>query len=391
MNANDLIKDIIDNKELIQLVLSNKKNKELDYNKINIRPIQMKDNFMYQFTYVYSNKEIHKNLSSEETKEEIIDNINGNFKQAQMYCVNNDYQILVNKKLKANVLKKKATKKSLDISHNRKKKYILEEDVPCDFLEYLGVMNENGNVKKQKRDKFRQLNRFLEMVKDVESNFDKNKKIKIIDFGCGKSYLTFALYYYLVKIAKFNVEIVGLDLKKDVIDYCNKVAKELNYENLSFQIGNISDFNEFTEVDMVVTLHACDIATDMALFKAISWNSKVILSVPCCQHELNSQIKSNLMNPMLKHGIIKERFSSLATDSIRANLLEIIGYKTQILEFIETEHTPKNLLIRAVKSKDEVDKSLVSEYKEFKKFLNASPYLEKLLVESDIKSKEQLI
>lgn len=177
--------------------------------------------------------------------------------------------------------------------------------MPCDFLQYLGVMNENGNVKKQKRDKFRQLNRFLEMVKDVESNFDKNKKIKIVDFGCGKSYLTFALYYYLVKIAKFNVEIVGLDLKKDVIEYCNKVANELKYENLSFQIGNISDFNEFTEVDMVVTLHACDIATDMALFKAICWNSKVILSVPCCQHELNSQVKSDLLSPMLKHGIIK--------------------------------------------------------------------------------------
>ncbi|CAH2211856.1 class I SAM-dependent methyltransferase [Tepidibacter aestuarii] len=391
MNANDLIKDTIDKKELIQLVLSNKRNKELEYNKINIRPIEIKNDFMYQFTYIYANKEIHKNLSPKECTDEIIDNINGNFKQAQMYCVNNDYQILISKKLKATVLKKKATKKPVDTSHNRKKKYILEEDVPCDFLQYLGVMNENGNVKKQKRDKFRQLNRFLEMVKDVELNFDKNKKIKIIDFGCGKSYLTFAMYYYLVKIAKFNVEIVGLDLKKDVIEYCNKVARELNYENLSFQIGNISDFNEFTEVDMVVTLHACDIATDMALFKAICWNSKVILSVPCCQHELNSQIKNDLLSPMLKHGIIKERFSSLATDSIRANLLEILGYNTQILEFIETEHTPKNLLIRGVKSRDKVNKSLVDEYKQFKKFLNASPYLEKLLLENNIISKEQLI
>ncbi|MCT4509087.1 MAG: SAM-dependent methyltransferase [Tepidibacter sp.] len=384
MNSNDLINDIINDKELIQAVLSNKRNKELDYNKINIRPIKIKNDFMYQLTYVYSNKEIHKNLLPKDTVDEIIEHINKNFKQAQMYCINNDYQILVNKKGKANVLKKKATKKTVNISHNRKKKYILEEDVPCDFLQYLGVMNEKGNVKKQKRDKFRQLNRFLEMVKDVEANFDKNKRIKIIDFGCGKSYLTFALYYYLVKIAKFNVEIVGLDIKKDVIEYCNKVAKELNYENLSFQIGNISDFDEFTEVDMVVTLHACDIATDMALFKAICWNSKVILSVPCCQHELNTQIKNDLLSPMLKHGIIKERLSSLATDSIRANLLEIIGYKTQILEFIETEHTPKNLLIRAVKYKGEIDKFLIDEYKQFKKFLNASPYLEKLLVENNI-------
>ncbi|MCT4594280.1 MAG: SAM-dependent methyltransferase [Anaeromicrobium sp.] len=383
MNSKEIVKDIMENEELIQAILSNKRKKDIEYNKVNIRPILIKDELLYQFTYVYDNKEIHKNISKDEAIEKMRNYINLDFKQCQIYGVENDYQILVSKKFKEKILKKKPSKKLGNISHNRKKKYIIEEDKPCDFLMYLGVMNKEGKVKSQKRDKFRQINRFLEMVRDVESNLHKDKELKIIDFGCGKSYLTFALYYYLVKVLNLKVNIIGLDLKKDVVEYCNQVSKNLGYMNLSFQVGNIGEFNEFDQVDMVVTLHACDTATDMALFKAICWNSEIILSVPCCQHELMNQVKSETLKPILKHGIIKERFSSLATDSARVNLLELIGYDTQIIEFIETEHTPKNLLIRAIKSNNKREE-LLKEYKDFKEFLSIEPYLEKLLVENNM-------
>lgn len=382
MQSTNLFTEVLTKDQLIQCIFSNKRNKELDYKKINIRPIIIKDKKVYQFTYVYDKKEIHKNLDNNQALNYMIDHMKDDFKQCQIYAVDGDYQILSSKKSKEKIIKKKPTKTLKEINHNRKKKYIIEEGNTCDFLTYLGVMTPEGKVKKQKTHKFRQINRFLEMVRDISDNLNKDKELKIIDFGCGKSYLTFALYYYLVKICDYKVQIIGLDLKEDVVEYCNKVAKELNYDNLIFKIGNISEFNEFNEVDMVVTLHACDIATDMALFKSICWNSKIILSVPCCQHEIMGQIKNETLKPMLKHGIIKEKLSSLVTDSARVNLLELLGYDTQIIEFIETQHTPKNLLIRAVKG-TKVNKDLLEEYKKFKESLNIYPYLEKLLVENN--------
>ncbi len=242
------------------------------------------------------------------------------------------------------------TTDSAALSHNRKKHYLLEEGIPVPFLVQLGVMTPDGRVVKARYDKFRQINRYLEFVEDILPSLPRGREISIIDFGCGKSYLTFALYYYLHEKQGYDVHITGLDLKEDVIAECGRLAKSFGYDKLEFLHGDIADYTGTDEVDMVVTLHACDTATDYALYKAIKWNAKVIFCVPCCQHELNKQIDDSSRMPIMKYGLIKERVSALYTDALRANMLEAQGYKTQILEFIDMEHTPKNILIRAVKT-----------------------------------------
>ncbi len=242
------------------------------------------------------------------------------------------------------------TTESAALSHNRKKHYLLEEGIPVPFLVQLGVMTPDGRVVKARYDKFRQINRYLEFVEDILPSLPRGREISIIDFGCGKSYLTFALYYYLHEKQGYDVHITGLDLKEDVIAECGRLAKSFGYDKLEFLHGDIADYTGTDEVDMVVTLHACDTATDYALYKAIKWNAKVIFCVPCCQHELNKQIDDSSRMSIMKYGLIKERVSALYTDALRANMLEAQGYKTQILEFIDMEHTPKNILIRAVKT-----------------------------------------
>ena len=242
----------------------------------------------------------------------------------------------------------------------------------------LGVQTKEGKIIHAKYDKFKQINRFLEFVQDILPALPQDRKISILDFGCGKSYLTFALYYYLKILNHYQVDVVGLDLKEDVIDNCNRLKEKYGYDDLMFLKGDIKEYNDKEQVDMVVTLHACDTATDYALYKAITWNAKVILSVPCCQHELNKQIDSRLLQPVLKYGLLKERMSALLTDGIRANLLEKAGYETQILEFIDMEHTPKNILIRAVK-KDGFRKKIGTELNELTTAIHGELTLEKLL------------
>lgn len=380
----ELLTDIIENEKLIQMVLSNPRKKDEDsFNKINIKPVLIKDEIKLQFTYSYTKKELHSNLELGESIGEILDLLENTFKQANIFTINADYQILISKKGKVNILKKKATKESIDLSHNRKKVYILEDGKPVDFLIKLGVMNQNGKVVAKRYDKFRQINRFLEMVADTIPKLKKDATINIIDFGCGKSYLTFALYYYLVNILNLDIRIIGLDLKEDVIKFCNEVSESLNYNNLKFIYGDIKDYKEIDSVDMVVTLHACDTATDAALVKAVEWNAKVILSVPCCQHELLGKIDNKILEPMLSHGIIKEKLSSLVTDSLRANVLEILGYDVQLLEFIDMEHTPKNVLIRATKEENRNNKDSLDTYKKFKEFWG----LEDLYIEKELGDK----
>ncbi len=378
-----LLEGIILNDEIIYGVLSNLRRKdEESFNKVTIKPVLIKDEIKLQFTYEYKNKVLHKNLETSESISEIERLLIENFKQGVIFTKEADYQILVNKKGKANILKKKPTKEKLDLSHNRKKSYIIEDGDPIDFLIRLGVMNEKGKVVSKKYDKFRQINRFLEMVADVISKINKDKTLNIIDFGCGKSYLTFALYHYLVNILNLDVNIIGLDLKEDVILFCNEVAMDLNYDRLKFIHGDIKDYEGFHKVDMVVTLHACDIATDAALVKAINWGAEAILSVPCCQHEFYDKIHNPVLEPMLSHGIIKEKLASLVTDSLRANILEILGYQVQLLEFIDMEHTPKNILIRAIKTDNKNNKEAIDKYIKFKEFWELKDlYIEKELGE----------
>lgn len=363
---------------LIAATLSQLRKKEQSsFTKVQIKPVKLKKRLFYQFSYVYSNKETHENLLPSMAVERINSLFDETFRQGLFCTTEADYQVLISKKYKVSILTQSPSRSAVSLVHNRQKRYVLDEGQPVPFLVELGIMNEEGKVLARKYDKFRQINRFLEMVQDVLPHLPVERPLTIVDFGCGKSYLTFALYHYLEIEQGRSLNVVGLDLKADVIETCNLLATQLQYRHLKFLVGDIADYNELEQVDMVVTLHACDTATDAALEKAVRWGAAVILSVPCCQHELFNQISNEVMEPMLSHGILKERFSALATDGMRAKLLDILGYRTQLLEFIDLEHTPKNILIRAVKGQQTDILELWKEYVAFRNFLHADPYLER--------------
>lgn len=386
-----LIQDTIQAGELITATLSQLRKKEADsYTKVQVKPVELKNELMYQFAYYYSNKVVHKNVSASEAEQLFIELFEQTFRQGLLCTVEADYQVLISKKYKVSILTKSPTKTAVNLSHNRKKKYVLEEGQPVSFLIELGIMNEQGKVFARKYDKFRQINRFLEMVEDILPNLPEGRPLTIVDFGCGKSYLTFALYHYLTVQERRKLQVVGLDLKADVIEHCNQLANKLHYTDLKFLVGDIADYEGLEQVDMVVTLHACDTATDAALEKAVRWGASVILSVPCCQHELFNQVNNSVLEPLLSHGILKERFSALATDAIRAKLLDVMGYRTQLLEFIDMEHTPKNILIRAVKGESGKREKIWEEYLAFRNFLSAAPYLEKACSDLLPKASEQV-
>lgn len=347
------IRNILDqslNIDFLGATLSNPKEKG-GVQKVKVRPILKKDTLLFQCEEHKNNQVFHNNYEASQAVD-ILAHYMQQFKQMQMETKQYRYTVLVSKKGKVTIQKKQQTGcvKQVDLSHNRNKQYILQEGTVVPFLQDLGVMTSEGKIVRAKFDKFRQINRFLEFIEDILPQLDKNKEVTILDFGCGKSYLTFAMYYYLHEMKKYDVRIIGLDLKTDVIRHCNELSEKYGYEKLKFLEGNIADYTGVDEVDMVVTLHACDTATDFALDKAVGWNAQVILSVPCCQHELNGQIKNDLLAPVFKYGLIKERMAALITDAMRAEYLESKGYDVQILEFIDMEHTPKNILIRAVKS-----------------------------------------
>ena len=350
MNIDDLINKCTDT-ELVEIILSGRKQKTQDgASKIKIRPVKIKNKVVFQASEYVGKQVIHSNLKKEELRDYVNDNLVRNFKQGQFAYVDGDGQVLCGSKGNMTVKYKKNVnaREQKSLEHNKRKQYILEEGKPVGFLIDLGVMTKEGKIITSKYDKFKQINRFLEFIEDILPQLSDGKEQTIIDFGCGKSYLTFAMYYYLRELKGLDIRIIGLDLKKDVIMHCNLLARKYGYNKLNFYVGDIADYKDVTSVDMVVTLHACDTATDYALAKAVKWGAKVILSVPCCQHEANAQIESDDMEPVLKYGILKERISSILTDAVRAGRLEEAGYQTQLLEFIDMEHTPKNILIRGV-------------------------------------------
>ena len=367
------------NKELLQATISQPRLKSNDIKRVKIKPIELKGVYHIQIEYQYERILKHENVLLDKFIDS-FDLLLQQFRQIHGQFLNENIQVQLSKKNK--VLWKcdlVNQQKTIDLSHNRKKNYLLDDSTPYPFLIRLGVQTEEGKVKKQKFDKFRQINRFVEFIDDSLQYLPKNQQIRILDFGSGKSYLTFALYHYL-KIEKgLDIRVTGLDLKKEVIEECNRIADDLQYEHLEFLVGDINDYNDENAVDMVVTLHACDVATDMALARAVKWGAKVILSVPCCQHELNRQLNVPALDIMTQHGLIKERFASLATDSIRAEILSLVGYDTQLLEFIDLENTPKNILIRAYFTGKKPSHESKERYNEFIKFLHAKPFLQKEL------------
>ena len=398
------------NREFIRAVFSNPRVKD-NVVKAKLRPMEQKGELLFQLESFTKTQAFHKNLTVEEMKDELMKLLE-EFRQVQVETVSEDITVLISKKGKATIKRKrkKVQAKAADLSHNRKKKYILEEGIAVPFLQDLGVMTQDGKIVRTKMDKFRQINRFLEFVEDILPQLDKDRELTLLDFGCGKSYLTFAMYYYLHELKGYDIRIIGLDLKTDVILHCNELAKKYGYEKLSFLVGDIADYEGVDQVDMVVTLHACDTATDFALAKAVGWNAKVILSVPCCQHEVNKQfekqqnlksgkmktktevletleVPSNqfsvveeVLGPIMDYGLLRERFAALVTDGLRAKRLESEGYETQVLEFIDMEHTPKNILLRAVKKRSPAAKS-GKEAEDCENFLKIQPTLGMLLAE----------
>ena len=348
-----LFQQILDN-DVFKLIISKPKQKDNKYKKI---VIEKKSDY-YQISKYTEKQVFHENVKEHALASRCTELTFEHFLQVNAWTDTWEYYILISKKGNASLKRKKvqgaavAVEKNrsncVSLEHNRSKNYILEEGTPIPPLVDMGVFTKDGKVVRTMYDKFKQINRFIEMIDDaIKTSYDT--ELNVIDFGCGKSYLTFILYYYLTEIKKIKANIIGLDLKADVIKHCNEVAKKYGYDGLRFELGDINGYQTPFAVDMVITLHACDTATDFALYNAITWNARMIFSVPCCQHELNSQIQTNHLKALTDYGIIKERFSALATDAIRGKLLEYCGYKTQLLEFIDFAHTPKNILIRAIK------------------------------------------
>ena len=384
--------DLFLNESLERILMSN----PTDSGKISrsrIRPLLMKGRLVFQAEEQAGKQAFHRNLDRDEAADYVTGLLDGSFRQAEIASGLGNALILVSRKGKVTVkvkqnprparilsagnLASREPERAALLSHNRKKHYILEEGIPVPFLVDLGVMTKEGRVVNSRYDKYRQINRFLEFIEDILPNLDQDRESTIIDFGCGKSYLTFAMYYYLKELKGYPVRIIGLDLKEDVIEHCSRLGRQYGYEGLSFCHGDIASFEGVEKVDMVVTLHACDLATDYALEKAVNWGARVILSVPCCQHELNGQMENSLLRPVLQYGLIKERMAALYTDAIRAQVLEYRGYRTQILEFIDMEHTPKNILIRAVRQGKKRDNGF--QIRELADFLHVKPTVVELL------------
>jgi len=369
-----LIEQILQ-QQLVTATISQPRMKSNEVKRIKLKPLLLKDTYHIQVEYQFERILKHENVLLEDFPEKLEAFFN-DYRQAHIDFIDEKIQVQLSKKNK--VLwksDKSSTPKQVNLAHNRKKNYLLAEDKPYPFLIRLGVQTEEGKIKKQKYDKFKQINRFIEFIDDALAYLPKDRQVRILDFGSGKSYLTFALYHYL-KIEKgLDIRVTGLDLKKEVIEECSQIAQDLGYEQLEFLVGDINDYNDESAVDMVVTLHACDVATDMALSRAVKWGASVILSVPCCQHELNRQLNTPALDIMLQHGLVRERFSALATDAIRAEILSLVGYEAQLLEFIDMENTPKNILIRAYHTGKKPSSEQRASYDDFLKLLNAKPFL----------------
>lgn len=379
---NELLTYIFQNQTLTGLTLS--KCEDPSILRTTGRLIKLKDRvFLALESFMSDGKAIHKNIPIEQAAAALMALVPEQYKQLNLRTTGGDCQVMVSKKGKVTLLDhiRRDSKQTADLSHNREKQYILPTDKPVDFLVALGVQDESGRIFDKKRSKFRQINRFLEMVADVQAHILTDDELYILDLCCGKSYLSFAVYYYFTKIRGCKVVMDCVDLKQDVIAYCSEVAEKLGYTGLHFIAGDIRRFAIRRIPDLTVSLHACDIATDIVLAKGIDSGSKVILSTPCCHHEMMHQLKptGSTTDLLLEHSILKQKFADAATDALRCKLLQINGYEVNALELIDPEETPKNVLIRAVKAKNTNSKKIEQykqEYEALCQMLNVHPYLQ---------------
>ncbi len=361
-HAEDLIRLLNDSaisRTLQKAVFSSPRKKNIEIERVNVRPVEVKGQWMLQFSSQTATQQLHQNYSESEAAAELVRLTKEDFRNARLTTIDAVYEGRMSRKGKF-FLRKEDRKESAEqspvqpsaVSHNRTKNYLIPEGVPCPFLIHTGVMTKDGAVRASHSKKFGQINRFLEFINDVIDLLPTDRQIRVVDFGCGKSYLTFATHYLLTEVLKRDCEIIGLDRRNDVVQTCSRIAADLQLSNLTFSVGDIAGFESSAAIDMVISLHACDTATDEALTQAVRWNAPVVLAVPCCQHELNEILTSTALPPLTNYGLARERFASLATDTMRAALMNAAGYQTQILEFIDMEHTPKNILLRSVRRND---------------------------------------
>lgn len=378
----ELLSFIFENQTLTRLTLSKPEDKSIL--RTTGRLIRLKDGTCLALeSFLSDGKAVHKNIPISEAADALLSLVPNAYKQLNIQTTGGDCEVKVSKKGKITVIDRirRDNTAAASLTHNREKQYILPADKPVDFLVALGVQDESGRIFDKKRSKFRQINRFLEMVKDVEAHIITGKELYILDLCCGKSYLSFAVYYYFTKIRGLDVVMDCVDLKQDVIAYCDEVAAKLGYTGLHFVAGDIRQFPIRRQPDLTVSLHACDIATDIVLAKGIDSGSRVILSTPCCHHEMMHQLSptGNATDLLLEHSILKQKFADAATDALRCKILQINGYEVNALELIDPEETPKNVLIRAIKLK-KPDPRKTEQYKQeydtLCRLLNVHPYLQ---------------
>lgn len=369
--------------QFLRCTLSKRRTKtDVEFTRVSARPITLREGTAIQLAYQHPHKETHENLSDAAAADRLAHLLDTTFEHGHLFTTTADYEIRALSEGAFRIKRRAASKQAVDTSHNRAKQYLIPEGVPCPFLFEIGVMNRRGKVLAAKRKKFRQINRFLEIVNDIVPNLPKAGCLRVVDFGCGKSYLTFALHHLLTVIHDREVKIRGVDRENSVVSSCVEIANRLGCRGLSFETGDIRTFDMDEKVDLAVSLHACDTATDDAIAKAVQWNAEVILAVPCCQHEIAKSMNYAGLTAITEQGILKERFAAIATDALRASALQVHGYATQVTEFIDMEHTPKNLLIRAVKQPFSEQRMLhsMSAYYQLKEELSLeAPYLERVL------------
>ena len=377
----ELLSYIIENQTLVRLTLS--KCEDSTILRTTGRLVKLKGNiFLALESFLSDGKAVHKNIPAAQAVDALMELVPGQYKQMNIHTTGGDCEVKVSKKGKITVMDRirRESAQTADLTHNREKQYIIPANGPVDFLIALGVQDASGRIFDKKRSKFRQINRFLEMVADVEQHIVTGEELYILDLCCGKSYLSFAVYYYFTKIRNCKVVMDCVDLKQDVITYCSEVAQRLGYTGLHFVAGDIRDFPIRRTPDLTVSLHACDIATDIVLAKGMDSGSRVILSTPCCHHEMMHQLKStgNATDLLLEHSILKQKFADAATDALRCKILQSNGYDVSALELIDPEETPKNVLIRAVKVNNMNPRKIAQykeEYRQLCNMLNIHPYL----------------
>lgn len=357
---------------LLQLVLSKPvAGDKVVPRKITIRPVSLKAGQHFQFTRQVEKQELHDNHTPDETLNHVTELLGKPYRHAHLFTPTADYEWKIKKSGEQVLLRLKPTRHQVPTDHNRKKCYLIPEGTPCPFLHAIGVMTQAGRVHAAHQHKFRQINKYLEIVSEILPALPAEGTLQVVDFGSGKSYLTFALHHLLTQIHQRDVQLIGVDRNQDLVSHCQKISEQLQCQGLQFVASELNEFELETPVHLSISLHACDTATDLAIAKAIDWQSHVVLAVPCCQHELAPVIETASLQSILKHGILKERFAAMATDSLRAAALEICGYRTQVMEFIDLEHTAKNILLRAVRRKStEANPPAIQQYKELKDMLH---------------------